>query len=85
LLMISNIKYKTIKKIVLKNSLRTLFLMALIIACLVIFPDVTIPILTFAYMLSPLFFYLFSRKHKNVEPAGSDNKTEEPGDGKSIS
>jgi CDP-diacylglycerol--serine O-phosphatidyltransferase len=85
LLMISNIKYKTIKKIVLKNSLRTLFLMALIIACLVIFPDITIPILTFSYMLSPLFFYLFSRKQKNVEPASTDNKTEEPGDGKSIS
>ena len=85
LLMISNIKYKTIKKIVLKNSLRTLFLMALIIACLVIFPDITSPILTFSYMLSPLFFYLFSRKQKNVEPASTDNKTEEPGDGKSIS
>ena len=79
LLMISNIKYKTIKKIVLKNSLRTLFLMALIIACLVIFPDITIPILTFAYMLSPLFFYVFSRIHKNVEPAGFENKSEEPG------
>ena len=85
LLMISNIKYKTTKKIVLKNSLKLLFLMALIIACLVIFPDITIPILTFAYMLSPLFFYLFSRKQKNVEPASTDNKTEEPGDGKSIS
>jgi len=79
LLMISNIKYKTIKKIVLKNSLRTLFLLALIIACLVIFPDITIPILTFAYVLSPFFFYLFSRKHKIVEPASFEKQAEEPG------
>jgi CDP-diacylglycerol--serine O-phosphatidyltransferase len=79
LLMISNIKYKTIKKIVLKNSLRTLFLMALIIACLVIFPDITIPILTFAYMLSPLFFYIFSRKQKSIEPISFEKQAEEPG------
>jgi CDP-diacylglycerol--serine O-phosphatidyltransferase len=80
LLMISNIKYKTIKKIVLKNSLRTLFLIAMIIASLVIFPDITIPILTFAYMLSPLFFSIFSRKHKNIEPANLATKqAEEPG------
>ena len=77
--MISNIKYKTIKKIVLKNSLRTLFLMAMIIACLVIFPDITIPILTFAYMLSPLFFLIFSRKHKSIEPANFAKQAEEPG------
>jgi phosphatidylserine synthase len=82
LLMISNIKYKTIKKIVLKNSLRALFLMALIIACLVIFPDITIPILTFSYLLSPLFFSIFSRKHKSSEPASFENTTEGPGDGK---
>jgi CDP-diacylglycerol--serine O-phosphatidyltransferase len=79
LLMISNIKYKTIKKIVLKNSLKALFLLALIIACLVIFPDITIPILTFSYLLSPLFFYLFSRKHKNTEPATFEKHAEEPG------
>jgi CDP-diacylglycerol--serine O-phosphatidyltransferase len=77
LLMISNIKYRTIKKIVLKNSLRSLFLIALIIACLIIFPDTTIPILTFTYVLSPLFFLIFSRK--SAEPAGLEKKAEEPG------
>jgi CDP-diacylglycerol--serine O-phosphatidyltransferase len=79
LLMISNIKYKTIKKIVLKNSLRTLFLMATIIACLVIFPDITIPILAFSYILSPLFFYLFSRKQKSAAPVSFEKQVEEPG------
>jgi phosphatidylserine synthase len=79
LLMISNIKYKTIKKIVLKNSLKALFLLALIIACLVIFPDITIPILTFAYVLSPVFFLIFSGKHKNIETTGFEKQAEEPG------
>jgi CDP-diacylglycerol--serine O-phosphatidyltransferase len=79
LLMISNIKYKTIKKLVLKNSLKTLFLMALIIACLVIFPDITIPILTLSYILSPLFFYVFYRKQKSVEPANFAKQAEAPG------
>jgi CDP-diacylglycerol--serine O-phosphatidyltransferase len=63
LLMISNIKYKTIKKIVLKNSLRTLFIMAM----------------TFAYVLSPVFFLIFSGKHKNIETTGFEKQAEEPG------
>jgi CDP-diacylglycerol--serine O-phosphatidyltransferase len=76
LLMISNVKYKTIKKFVFKNSLKTLFLLALIVGCLVIFPDTTIPILTFSYMLSPLVFYLVNRKHKNTEAGGGEKKAE---------
>lgn len=79
LLMISNIKYKTIKKIVLKNSLKALFMLALIIACLVIFPDITIPILAFSYILSPLFFFIFSRKHKSSEPTVIEKQAAEPG------
>ena len=78
LLMISNVKYKTIKKFVFKNSLKTLFLLAMIVGCLVIFPDTTIPILTFTYMLSPIFFYFFSRKRKSAEAAGGEKKTEQP-------
>jgi CDP-diacylglycerol--serine O-phosphatidyltransferase len=79
LLMISNIKYKTIKKIVLKNSLKALFLLASIVACLVIFPDITLPILTLAYALSPFFFYLFSRKQKSSALPSSEKHAEEPG------
>lgn len=76
LLMISNIKYRTVKKFVFKNSLKTLFLLALVVGCLVIFPDTTIPILTFSYMLSPLLFYLFNRKPKSTEAAGGEKKAE---------
>lgn len=84
LLMISNIRYRTIKKFVLKNSLKTLFLLALIIACLIIFPDTTIPLLTFTYILSPLFFLAFSRHWRNGVPAATEKPAELPGqEGKS--
>lgn len=82
LLMISNIKYRTVKKLVLKNSLRTLFFLALVVSCLIIFPDTTIPILTFAYMLSPIFFYFFNRKHKSAESPGGEKKSAPPQESK---
>jgi CDP-diacylglycerol--serine O-phosphatidyltransferase len=82
LLMISNIKYRTVKKLGSKHSLRTLFFLALIVSCLVIFPDPTIPILTFTYMLSPIFFYLYSRRPKSVEALGGEKKTEPPHESK---
>ena len=76
LLMISNVKYRTVKKLVFKNSLKTLFLLALVVGCLVIFPDVTIPILTFSYMISPLLFYFFNRRPKGSEASGGDKRAE---------
>ena len=76
LLMISNVKYRTVKKLVFKNSLKTLFLIALVVGCLVIFPDVTIPILTLSYMISPLPLLFFNRKHKGGEISGGDKKAE---------
>jgi CDP-diacylglycerol--serine O-phosphatidyltransferase len=77
LLMISNIHYRTVKKIVLKNSLKFLFLLALIVACLIIFPDTTIPILTFCYLLSPIFFFLLRRIRKSAAVL-PNSKTEVP-------
>lgn len=74
LLMISNIRYRTVKRFVLKDSLRMLFLLALIVACLVIFPDTTIPLLTFTYMISPLFFLAFGRRRRAAEAAGAERK-----------
>lgn len=75
LLMISNIRYRTVKMFVVKDNLRMLFLLALIVACLVIFPDTTVPLLTFAYMLSPLFFLAFGRRRRAGEAAsGAERK-----------
>jgi len=80
LLMISNIRYRTVKKFVLKNSLKTLFLLALIIACLVIFPDTTIPLLTFTYVLSPLFFLAFNRRRRANAPVAAERQAGAPGE-----
>jgi len=82
LLMISNIKYKTIKKIVLKNSLKALFILASLIACLLIFPDITLPILTLTYTLSPFIFFLLSKKQKSLATASSEKTAEQPGSSK---
>jgi CDP-diacylglycerol--serine O-phosphatidyltransferase len=83
LLMISNIKYRTVKKFALKNSLKTLFLLGLVVACLIIFPDTTIPILTFSYMISPLIVFFFTRKSKNVESAAIEKTPPAPQEEKS--
>ncbi len=80
LLMISNIRYRTVKKFVLKNSLKTLFLLALIIACLIIFPDTTIPLLTFTYVISPLFFLAFNRRQRANNPLAAEKPVKAPGE-----
>ncbi|MCU0276551.1 MAG: CDP-diacylglycerol--serine O-phosphatidyltransferase [Acidobacteria bacterium] len=76
LLMISNIKYRTVKNLAHRESLKTLFLLALVVSSLIIFPDSTIPLLTFSYMISPLLFFLFSRRspgaEKKAEPASEE-------------
>ena len=84
LLMISNIKFRTVKKLGDRNSLRTLFFLALIVSCLIIFPDTTIPILTFAYMLSPVAFYLISRRPRTAEAPG-EKRSEPPPESKTGS
>jgi CDP-diacylglycerol--serine O-phosphatidyltransferase len=71
-LMISNIKYRTMKRIKSKNSLFVLFFLAVIIALLINFPDYTIPLITFVYLISPVFFLLFKKTRKS-KPAESDS------------
>jgi CDP-diacylglycerol--serine O-phosphatidyltransferase len=76
LLMISNIRYRTIKNIAQKDSLKMLFLVALVVSCLIIFPDETIPLLTLLYMISPVFFLILSRRPRGAETPGADRKSE---------
>lgn len=67
LLMISNIPYRTVKKLVFRNNLRQLFLMAACVAFLIMYPFYAIPVMTFIYLLSPLFFLVFGKKEKTQE------------------
>lgn len=54
-LMISNIKYRTMKRINSKNNLVVLFSLAIAIALLINFPYYTIPMVSFLYLISPIF------------------------------
>ncbi len=70
-LMISNIKYRTAKKIMSKHSLTALMLVALAVASMVLYPHIAIPILTTVYILSPIgfaFFFRLNRKSRNAQP-----------------
>jgi CDP-diacylglycerol--serine O-phosphatidyltransferase len=60
-LMISNIKYRTLKKIKAKYSLLVLFVLATIIAFSILYPSHTIPLLSFLYLISPIFFWFFNK------------------------
>ena len=68
-LMISSIKYRTMKKIKSKNNLLILLFLAVIIAFVINFPKYAIPVITFLYLISPIFFYIFYKIKKNKVPA----------------
>lgn len=67
-LMVSNVRYRTMKKIKSKNNLLILLLLAAMIAFTVNFPTYTIPALTFLYLISPIFFYITGKLGKNKPP-----------------
>ncbi len=67
-LMISNIKFRTVKNIDSKHSLIALFILASIISSAILFPKEAIPAITLSYLLSPIFFVIFSKK-KNISKA----------------
>ncbi len=73
-LMISNVKYRTVKKINSKHSLVALFILASIIGSAIIFPKVTIPAMTFLYLTSPILFAIFSKKNIKKEDVELESK-----------
>jgi len=74
-LMISNVKYRTVKKINAKHSLIALFILASIIASAILFPKEAIPAITLFYLTSPILYAIFSKKKDS-----DDNTVEEPYD-----
>ncbi len=79
-LMISTVHYRTVKKIVYRNSLPLLFLLILFVGLLIKFPDITIPVVTLVYMVSPVFFGLFRRLRRREEPSAASPPPSPPGD-----
>ncbi len=75
-LMVSNIKYRTIKKLNNKGGLPILLLIALIVAMGLIFPEKIIPLLTLLYIISPLFFLILSFFSKKKKPSNKQESSE---------
>lgn len=74
-LMISNIRYRTLKKINPKYSLLLLFIMATIVALSIKYPGFTIPILAFLYVISPLILWVFKLVKKRKKTTGVEKKS----------
>jgi CDP-diacylglycerol--serine O-phosphatidyltransferase len=64
-LMISNVKYRTLKKIKSKNNLLILMCLAILVAFSINFPRYTIPLITLVYMTSPVFFFVYFKVKKS--------------------
>ena len=84
-LMISSVKYRTLKRIKSKNNVFILLFLAVIIALSINFPRYAIPFVTLLYMTSPIFFFIINKFKKNkgvhtsTSPVVSKEKSSEPG------
>jgi CDP-diacylglycerol--serine O-phosphatidyltransferase len=74
-LMVSNIKYRTLKKLKPRYNLWALFIMAAVIALSFKYPSYTIPTLTLLYVISPLFFFIASRFKRKKKKAVIEQDT----------
>lgn len=80
ILMISNIKYRTMKRLSSKSNLVILFFLGVIIALLINFPIYTIPSISFLYLTSPLVFYFVDKFKKKKPPVPIENNPDESGE-----
>ena len=74
-LMVSNIKYRTLKKLKSRYNLWALFFLAAVIALSIKYPSYAIPILTMLYLISPLFFSLSGRLKKRKKKVTVEQDT----------
>lgn len=63
-LMVSTIKYRTMKRIDTKYNLLILLCIAITVASCIIYPRVVIPGVTGLYLVSPIFFLIFEKLRK---------------------
>jgi CDP-diacylglycerol--serine O-phosphatidyltransferase len=66
-LMISKVKYRTMKKLKSKNNLLILLFLAAGVAFAINFPHYTIPAISLVYMVSPVFFFI-ANKFRRTKP-----------------
>jgi len=83
LLMISNIKYRTLKNVDSKYNLPILLGVSILLSMLILFPTITLPTVVFFYITGPFFFWLFLPKTKtdiDAETAGLVSGDNNPAD-----
>lgn len=73
LLMISNIKYRTLKKIHSRYNLLILFILAFLVAFVIMYKLVVIPLIALGYLVSPLFFYISAKIRKRRRRTKSES------------
>ena len=78
-LMISNIRYRTMKRIQPRHSLLFLFILAGFVGFGSMYPRQTIPVLTVFYMFSPLIIRFYNRMEQRK--IAQDSKTVTPESG----
>lgn len=72
LLMISNVKYRTMKRIDPRYSLLVLFILAFVVALSILYSTTTIPLITALYLISPIFFMIFGLFKKTKKTPDMD-------------
>ncbi len=76
-LMISNVKYKTFKKINSRIGLKLLFIFAITIALLIMFPGKVLPLISVIYCTSPIYVFFATLIKRNREKKMKVSETEE--------
>ncbi len=76
-LMISNVKFRTMKIVQSKNGLQILFFIATILAFMIIYPSKSVPILVVLYLMSPIYFSIMGKLKSSKKR--SRKKTEDHG------
>jgi len=79
LLMVSNIKYRTLKKLDSRYNLLILLMLAIMVAILINFPTTTIPVLTSLYLISPIIFFFIGKFKKEKRFSSADTGIMIPG------
>lgn len=79
-LMVSNVKYRTMKRLTSRYNLLILLFMAAVVALGINFPTYTIPAISLTYLASPLFFAVADKfkKPKESKKPGNGIKEQEP-------
>jgi CDP-diacylglycerol--serine O-phosphatidyltransferase len=81
-LMISNVKYRTLKRIDPRYSLLVLFILACLVAFTIMFPTRTIPMITGLYLVSPIIFFIIGKFKKPKKPPEMEAGEEIPAEQK---